>query len=138
MLNKTPVRFGLLVTAAVAAAALFAACAQESAPPEQPSAVEDSPFVAPLPADSPEMAVPGPGGVMPCGMGRVGWGRRVFRLGDFPACQSAFPNLTVYCLDANATWVDVTVSSVAVSPADNTVAFESSQEGLCALFPASE
>ena len=98
--------------------------------------VEADPFVNPLPLDRAEMAIAGPDGVLPCGMADVGWGYRVFNVGDeFPACAESLPNLTVYCLNGEAQWSAENVSDVDVSMLTETVTFEVRQDGLCALFP---
>lgn len=125
-LRKTLVRIGvaLAITATMAAA-----CGQPVTPPP-----EEDPYVDPLPADSPEMNMPGPGGVMPCGVGDAhGWGRRVFIISDYPACKRLFPDVTVYCLDAEGNWRDETVANITYSP--NEITFDVMQEGLCGIFP---
>jgi len=101
--------------------------------------VEADPFVNPLPVDRAEMAIPGPDGLVPCGLAEVGWGYRVFNVGEeFPTCADALPNLTVYCLNGEAQWSAENVSDVDVSTLTKTVTFEVRQDGLCALFPTIE
>ncbi len=73
--------------------------------------------------------------MLPCGLGEVQWGQRVFVLSDFPACQQAMPDLAVYCLDGNAQWSADTVANLQINQTTNTVFFESRQEGICALVP---
>lgn len=99
--------------------------------------VEPDPFVNPLPTDRAEMAIAGPNGNLPCGLAEVGWGYRVFNVGDeFPACATYLPDLTVYCLTGDAQWSAENVADVDVSMLTETVTFEVRQDGLCALFPA--
>lgn len=94
-----------------------------------------NPFVLALPADRAEMEIAAPSGVLPCGLAEVDWGTRIFRLSDFPACESAAPALTVYCLDSTANWSQANALDVQVNADTNTVTFNSQQTGLCGLFP---
>lgn len=94
-----------------------------------------SPFVQALPADRAEMQIAAPGGVLPCGLAEVDWGIRIFRLSDFPACQTHAPALAVYCLDSTANWSQANVLDVEVNPDTQTVTFNSQQSGICGLFP---
>ena len=81
------------------------------------------------------MEVEGPNGNLPCGLAEVNWGYRVFNVSEeFPACADEMPDITVYCLNADAEWVDDSVSDVHVSTQTGTVAFEVRQEGICGLF----
>ncbi len=122
----------VIVLASLAFVALLTTgCGGKAEPTEEVNV-----FIAPLPADRAEMAIPAPNGSMPCGLGEVGWGYRVFRVEEFPACMPFFPNVEVFCLTADAQWSAVNVSNVDISTETNTVAFDVRQDGVCALIPS--
>jgi hypothetical protein len=136
--NKTRIHITIAGAGVVLLALALTACGGGETPQEQQGAEQPqvSEFVVPLAADSPELQVAGPGGVLPCGAGDVqAWGRRKFNMADYPECVPHFPNLAVYCLDGSARWTDATVSNVSASADEGTVAFDVQQEGFCALFP---
>ncbi len=133
MNKRMSFRAGVLVGIAAIVIVMLAACGGG-----ETAKVGDDPVVVPLPADRPEMAVEGPDGTLPCGLGEVQWGFRVFMLDDFPACKPYLPNLTVYCLGGDATWSDANLTNINASETDETISFEVQQEGICGLFPTSE
>ncbi len=100
-------------------------------PPPGPSL-----YVEPLPGDDPAMFVPGPGGMLPCGVFDVlMWGHRVAQLDSFPGCAPYGGDLTVYCLNDQGTWTNDYISDVLFTLANNDIAFQSMQHGTCGLFP---
>ena len=127
-------RTALMVAVLAAVVILLAACGGSVPPAAEPTA---SPFVAALPADRAEMAIAAPDGSLPCGIAEVDWGYRIFRLGDFPACQPLQPNLAVYCLDGSGAWSAANVLDLDISTDTSTVAFNVQQAGICGLFPTS-
>ncbi len=133
--KRARVRIGMGVMLAVIVSLLFSACGSGGGEPPTPTY---NPFVIPLPADRPEMEVETDDGTLPCGIAQVDWGFRVFVMNDYPACKEFFPDLTVYCLDAEAHWTDQAIENVRVSRRDNNVTFDSRQEGICGLFPTEE
>lgn len=133
-LRNQRIRIVILASLIGGLALLMAACGGGS---EATPTVEADPFVNPLPLDRAEMQIAAPDGTMPCGLAEVGWGYRVFNVGDeFPNCVDALPNLTVFCLTGDAQWSAENISDVDVSMLTQTVTFEVRQDGLCALFPA--
>jgi hypothetical protein len=142
MTDKRFLRIGVLAGILVLTALLVSACGGGSgddlAGAAQEAQPTQNPFVEPLPADRAEMEVAAPDGELPCGIGNVKWGHQIFQLDDFPACGTYGTDLTVYCLDANAQWADENVAGVAASTQANTISFESTQEGICGLFPSGE
>lgn len=127
-------RTALMVTVLGVVLILLAACGGSVPPAAEPTA---SPFIVALPADRAEMSIAAPDGALPCGIGEVDWGYRVFRLGDFPACSQHVPNLAVYCLDGSGAWSAANVLDLDISTDTSTVAFNVQQAGICGLFPAS-
>ena len=125
----------MLFLAAFTLALLLAACTGGEVPP---AAEPTSPYVEPLPSDRAEMQIAAPDGALPCGLGEVDWGYRIFLVDDFPACRAYLPNLSVYCLGGSAEWSDANVDDVEVSTETSTVAFNVRQTGLCGLFPAGQ
>jgi len=89
------------------------------------------------PAETPELTVPNADGQLPCGAGLVDeWGNNVFDLTELTCCAGITEDATVYCLDAEGHWTNEFVSEVTVSLANGTVAFQATQHGMCAIFPA--
>jgi hypothetical protein len=92
-------------------------------------------YVEALPNDNAEMTVPLPDGTLPCGLGQVEWGHQVFMLDSYPGCQSAFPSVTVYCLNDQAQWTNESIAVTEISVDTNTVTLKSEREGICGIFP---
>lgn len=90
-------------------------------------------YVEALPNDSAEMSVPLPDGTLPCGLGQVEWGHQVFRSEDYPSCQSAFPMVSVYCLDDQAQWTSEAIEITDTSM--GAITLEAQREGICGIFP---
>ena len=106
----------------------------EVCPPPGPS-----PFVDLLscdPGETPALTVANAEGQLPCGAGIVDdWGHNVFDLTRLECCAEIGEDATVYCLDAEGNWTDEFVGDVTVSLENGTVAFQSKQHGMCAIFP---
>ncbi len=88
------------------------------------------------------LSVPNAAGQLPCAAFDVqSWGAKWLNLDDFPACDGYLPWVTVYCFKDGAGWSDVDVHDVAFHPMDEfesgpVLTFTSSQDGVCAVFPA--
>jgi hypothetical protein len=130
---------GLIGALIVLLALVLTACGgggEGASEPQGAAPTQVSEYVIPLAADRPELAVAGPGGVLPCGAGDVQvWGRRKFDMADYPDCAPDFPNLDVYCLDGSAKWTDASVTNVSALTDERAIAFDVQQEGYCGLFP---
>lgn len=104
-------------------------------PSNEASQQEADIYVEALPNDSAEMAVPLPDGTLPCGLGQLEWGHQVFMMDSYPGCQSAFPAVTVYCLNDQAQWTQDSIEITDVSAETNTITLKSEREGICGVFP---
>jgi hypothetical protein len=107
---------------------LVTACGQSTVSTQQPPNAD----VEALPGDRAEMQISLPDGTLPCGLGQVEWGQQVFKVEQFPACQSLVPDVTVYCLDDQAQWTAdaITVTEVSMG----TITLDAQREGICAIF----
>lgn len=122
----------LLLSAAliVIASLIVAGCSEsDGGTQQQPSDTN----VEPLPGDRAEMSIALPDGTLPCGLGQVEWGTQVFKLEDYPSCQSAAPVVSVYCLDDQAQWTAeaITITDITMGA----ITIDAQREGICGIFP---
>jgi len=121
-----------LVMLAVVVPLSIAGCGGSAGGADQP---EVDIYAEALPNDSAEMDVPLADGTLPCGLGQVEWGHQVFVLDSYPGCQSAFPSVTVYCLNGQAQWTNESIDITDISVDTNTITLKSEREGICGIFP---
>lgn len=130
-------RLAALLIPLVAALGL-AACGGGAAPTAAPVEPFD-PSVTPLTEEEAAIyeEIANPVNVTPCGVFNVnGHGDKIVTMAQYPACRAAA--YEVYCLDANAQWINDAVTNVSTAVDGESVTFTSAQDGLCAVFPASE
>ncbi|MBN1428729.1 MAG: hypothetical protein JXB07_10110 [Anaerolineae bacterium] len=128
-MNKTTSQLLGVIALSFMTSLVIVGCGSSNSNPEQ----KDDIYVEALPNNRAEMSVALPDGTLPCGLGQVEWGHQVFRAEDYPACQSAFPSVTVYCLDAQAQWTpdDIEITETTMG----TIILEAQREGICGIFP---
>jgi hypothetical protein len=85
---------------------------------------------------APLLDVPNAAGERPCGVFDVkGHGWRELLLRRFPSCGGALEDLSIMCLNAEASWRSDKVADLTPNRDENVLAFTSHQDGTCAIFP---
>lgn len=134
-MNNQYRKTALFLLAALAVAALLAACGGGQAAPPADTPVSKS--VIPLTgADAAgNMSVKTADGSAPCGVFNVnGYGDKEVVLADYPGCTAA--TYQIMCLNDKAEWQATYVSNVSMSADSKQILVTLAQDGVCGLFPA--
>lgn len=130
-MTKVPSSRLLWVVVSIAIMSMIvAACGEPSGDTQQQP---PDPYVEALAGDRAEMQIALPDGTLPCGLGQIEWGHQIFKLEEYPSCQSFVPAVTVYCLNDQAQWTNDAIDITEVSM--GAITLEAQREGICGVFP---